>query len=308
MKALADGTPKYKYMFETVSNLVRAWRNGEARSPYLTEAVPFPGLVQQEKDLFFPDHKFLKMPFNSAKKNKAIKALCSAYAHYTWSDKDSFGELLLALQLGMAEYDHTEIKPYLTMFYYLLNKPGGDRSEARFERTMTVFLECLEHNQVFYRYMETAFEFIFKLAAAVPAVSAWFVQNKDKWAWLYEWATTVSFPLSTMEHSNQVRLLKKRNNYQQFPQYLKNEAFRNSFLQSARIERVKYLMDGRPTAMPLELEQSLVELEDYKFKIGEQFEIYNKKTDTSQVVEVVDILDEMLRVKYLNYNPSDQYG
>ena len=49
-----------------------------------------------------------------------------------------------------------------------------------------------------------------------------------------------------------------------------------------------------------ELEIGLVEMEDYKFKVNETFEIYYKRTDTSQGVEVVEVLDEMLRVKYLN--------
>ena len=34
MKALADGTPKYKYMFEAVANLIRAYTIGEVKSPY----------------------------------------------------------------------------------------------------------------------------------------------------------------------------------------------------------------------------------------------------------------------------------
>jgi len=34
MKALADGTPKYKYMFEAVANCIRAYKVGEVKSPF----------------------------------------------------------------------------------------------------------------------------------------------------------------------------------------------------------------------------------------------------------------------------------
>jgi hypothetical protein len=46
MKALSDGTPKYKYMFEAVANCVKAFKNGENKSFYQTDQVNFGGLIQ----------------------------------------------------------------------------------------------------------------------------------------------------------------------------------------------------------------------------------------------------------------------
>jgi hypothetical protein len=34
MKNLAEASPKYKYLIESVSNLIRAFKSGEVRSPY----------------------------------------------------------------------------------------------------------------------------------------------------------------------------------------------------------------------------------------------------------------------------------
>lgn len=34
IKALADGVPKYKYLFEAVSNCMRAYKIGGGRSPF----------------------------------------------------------------------------------------------------------------------------------------------------------------------------------------------------------------------------------------------------------------------------------
>ena len=92
IKGLAEGTPKYKYMFETVHNCMKSVQVGATKTPYQTDNVNFPGgLLQQERDLYYPDQKFLKMQFLwSQKKVKAIKALCTGYVHFTWFDKDEF--------------------------------------------------------------------------------------------------------------------------------------------------------------------------------------------------------------------------
>ena len=51
LKALAEGSPKYKYLFEAISNCVRAYVNGEPTpnsvgpSPFQTETVNFEGLI-----------------------------------------------------------------------------------------------------------------------------------------------------------------------------------------------------------------------------------------------------------------------
>ena len=68
------------------------------------------------------------------------------------------------------------------------------------------------------------------------------------------------------------------------------------------------MLDGKPTAIQSELEINLIEMEDYKFKINDTFEIYYKRTDTTQSVEVLEVLDEMLRVKYINLGPTDGYN
>jgi len=175
MKALADGIPKYKYLFDAVSNCIRAYKNGDKKSPYQTDDVEFAGLLQQEKDLFFPDVKFLKMPFSMARNNKAIKALSICYAHYTWNDRDEYQTILQVIELGLNEHDYAELKPFFTLLQYLLTKPNtSDKSDNRFERTMTFFLETLERNQIYYKFMESSFEFIFKLLGAVPHIFTWF--------------------------------------------------------------------------------------------------------------------------------------
>lgn len=115
--------------------------------------------------------------------------------------------------------------------------------------------------------METCFEYFFKLCTANAAVRQWFLTNRDKWTFLIEWQTKVSFPT---DQTGAIRLLKRRTNqYQQFPQYLRNEAYKNRFLREARLERLKMLLSNAAPAEANELENWLVDMEDYKFKQGE---------------------------------------
>lgn len=67
------------------------------------------------------------------------------------------------------------------------------------------------------------------------------------------------------------------------------------------------ILRGDSPAHQTELETSLFDMEDYKFRVGEQIEVYTRKTDTVQVAEVSLVLDEMLHVKYLTVQ-TDGYG
>jgi hypothetical protein len=52
----------------------------------------------------------------------------------------------------------------------------------------------------------------------------------------------------------------------------------------ARNNRLASILKGNLPADSTELENWLVDMEDYKFRNGEQFEIYQKKSDSVQIV------------------------
>lgn len=89
--------------------------------------------MQQERDLFFPDPKFIKKMFHMGQKNKAIIALCKSYTHFTWYDKDEFAIILDVIKIGLTENDHLEVKPFFCLIWFLLKTPGGEKAENRFE-------------------------------------------------------------------------------------------------------------------------------------------------------------------------------
>jgi hypothetical protein len=141
--------------------------------------------------------------------------------------------------------------------------------------------------------MEACYEFIFKLCAGMPSVFQWFRTNPDKWGWIVEYSQKISFP---MDQTSQVRLYKKKSQYTQYPQYLRNEAYKNQFLQSSRNNRLGMMLKGNLPGDPNELENWLIDMEDYKFRMGEQFEVYQKKSDTIQIMQVELVLDEILHL------------
>ena len=63
LKFMAEAAPKYKYLFETVSFLVRSCKFGPQRSSFQLDELNYEGLTQHEKDLFLPEAKFLKKVF-----------------------------------------------------------------------------------------------------------------------------------------------------------------------------------------------------------------------------------------------------
>ncbi len=155
------------------------------------------------------------MIFSASKKNRTIKYVCMSYLHYSWNEPEVYNTLLDVLVQGLNESDGQEARPFFVLAQYLLQKVGGDKSENRFERTMLTFIDTLERNRGYYKFMEQAFEFIFKLAGATPHVAIWFQANKDKWEILKEWCHKITYPLNTMDSN--VRLNKRKNVYAQYP-------------------------------------------------------------------------------------------
>lgn len=78
-------------------------------------------------------------------------------------------------------------------------------------------------------------------------------------------------------------------------------------MRQARLERFKHLLEGKLSAQVTELEVSIADMEDAKFKVGDQYELYYKKNEYASYVTVEDVLDEMIKVKFA-YAQNDAYG
>jgi hypothetical protein len=89
---------------------------------------------------------------------------------------------------------------------------------------------------------------------------------------------------------------------------MRNESYKNTFLKDSRVERLKLLLKGVLPAESTELEYWLCDMEDYKFKHGEQFELYFRKTDTASQGQIEVVLDEMVQHKYLSNNTDNGFN
>lgn len=75
---------------------------------------------------------------------------------------------------------------------------------------------------------------------------------------------------------------------------MRNESYKNTFLRESRLERLRIMLKGNPPADITELENWLCDMEDYKFKQGELFEMYFRNTDTASQLQIEIVLDEMV--------------
>ena len=75
---------------------------------------------------------------------------------------------------------------------------------------------------------------------------------------------------------------------------MRNESYKNTFLRESRLERLRIMLKGNPPADITEIENWLCDMEDYKFKQGELFEMYFRNTDTASQLQIEIVLDGMV--------------
>jgi len=77
------------------------------------------------------------------------------------------------------------------------------------------FLETVKANLGYFKWMETIFEFIFKIVGRNSMVREWFYSNKNTWQFIVEWAgANQRAPHPAQPSSSGVRLFKSRHNMQ----------------------------------------------------------------------------------------------
>lgn len=90
-----------------------------------------------------------------------------------------------------------------------------DAFTSRREAWLLRFLEVVKGNSGYYKWMETVFEFIFKIVGRQIFVREWFYRNHAAWQCLVEWAGShPKAPRPAQAASSGVRLFKGRQNMQ----------------------------------------------------------------------------------------------
>lgn len=140
-----------------------------------------------------PDGKFLRRVFVEARRTRSITNICKCYIHYTWGDNDQFADLIKTINLGLHDYDYDEVKPFLMLLQFLLAKPS-DNFQAKLDYMLQNFLDSVKNNCNYYRFMETMFEFIFKITSRYEHVRTWFYGKSHQLQFLAEWVRDYKSP------------------------------------------------------------------------------------------------------------------
>jgi hypothetical protein len=111
-----------------------------------------------------------------------------------------------------------------------------------------------------------------------------------------------------MDMSSQLRLLKRRGQMQLHQQYLKSEAYKNQTVREVRNRRLDLLLKGEVPDLSAEPDMDTIDMQDYKFTVGEQVELYNRKQEKLTYMHVEQVLDEMIYCKMLGPIENIQNG
>lgn len=95
--------------------------------------------------------------------------------------------------IGLTEYDYDEVRPYLMLLQFLLSNPSPNFNQ-KLDTALSNYLDVVRQNANFYKYMETMFEFIFKITSRIPHVRNWFYEKKNQWEWLSDWIKEYKMP------------------------------------------------------------------------------------------------------------------
>ena len=114
----------------------------------------------------------------------------------------------------MQSEDFDTLRPFLGLFEVLL-ETNHEHFTSRRAAWLCRFIEIVMANASYYRWMETTFEFMFKIVARNAAVREWFYTNEQTWQCLIEWASqNTNAPHPAQANINGVRLYKSRHNMQ----------------------------------------------------------------------------------------------
>lgn len=97
-------------------------------------------------------------------------------------------ELFKTAEAGLQEYDFDGLRPFLFLLEILL-ETDHQAFTSRRSAWLARFLEVVKSNSGYYKWMETVFEFIFKLVGRNSHVRDWFYQSQASGAWqfLVDW-------------------------------------------------------------------------------------------------------------------------
>lgn len=305
---LSSATPKYKYLMELVGLCVRHLSIGPTPTPYQLDVEHEPKTTEffcsQESDIFIPESKFLQRFFTEAKRNRSIWAIIKAHCHYAYNDQNTVQELFKTVEFGLSKLDFDNLRPFLCLFEALLEEPHQNFAQNR-NAWLQRYMQIVKLNQTFFKWMETNFDFIFKLVGRHDHVRNWFYTNDRAWQFLVDWVGRHQRP-PTM-HTQGIKMYKtnKINVAQALQHYDHNEQGRNSLASAYRVRKLQEVISKNVLETKGEADVDKMDLQDYKFVAGDHITLVDRKSENAEEWKVVVVLDEMVSLQSVH---ADQMG
>ena len=201
--------------------------------------------------------------------------------------------------MGLYEQDYDGIRPFLALFQEMLDSNHQNFTQRKGEWLLR-FLESIKQNQGFFKWMETIFEFIFKITTRIPRVRDWFYQNQEKWQFLIDWVRTHQRPPHPAQgNAGGIRLFKPRMQMAQ-AQYQDNSSMlKNNANLAFRIRRLNELVQKNVPDLRKEPDTDKLDMQDYKFVPGDILTMFHRKRDEGEQYRVVTVLDELISIQII---------
>lgn len=100
---------------------------------------------------------------------------------------------------------------------------------------------------------------------------------------MVDWAKEFKAPPNPIAQNSAIKLFKKRGNFNQLQmhnQMQKMDQTRSLVMASYRNSRLKQMLDNQVPDLSGEIDIDFIDLQDYKFRYGEQIDVLRRKTES----------------------------
>jgi hypothetical protein len=158
-------------------------------------------------------------------------------------------------------------------------------------------------NISYYKWMEVIFEFIFKIVGKYLHVREWFYANEASWKFLIDWVgSNQRQPGGAPSPGVYLFKQQSRNNMQGFDHLSGRSAINAAY----RVRRLQELANKQVTDTRNEPDLDRLDMQDFKFLIGDAVSIYDRKREDADQYRVITVLDEMVSLESFDCDSNNK--
>lgn len=206
------------------------------------------------------------------------------------------------MEAGLIDQDFDCLRPFLCLFEALIDG-SCPNFNGRVPAYLQRFVDTVKLNISYYKWMEVIFEFIFKIVGKYQHVREWFYANEASWKFLIDWVG------SNQRHpggaQNQGVYLFKQQSRNNMPGYDPLSG-RSAIAAAYRVRKLQELVAKQVTDTKNEPDLDRLDMQDFKFLLGDSVSIYDRKRDDADQYRVITVLDEMVSLESFDLDGSNK--